>query len=183
MADPKITELTPDELNLGTFDPTQFPYQQQAAMLYWNGSAWEKTTGGSGYLKVQATILTSPITVNGTVTQGQRQTFTAAPVAFTATTSVTSILAADGTYGLDLCSIAIENNSATATEVVFYANNGTTEVLRAYCPAGDVRGIVFPAGRELTQGAINTAWKAKTVTSVSSVYITCQYIKNTSWSI
>jgi hypothetical protein len=46
-----------------------------------------------------------------------------------------------------------------------------------------MRGIVFPAGRELTQGVANKAWKAKTVTSVASVYITPQYIKNTAWAI
>lgn len=112
-----------------------------------------------------------------------RQTFTAAPVVFTATTAVTSILAADASFGLDLVSLTIENNSATATEVVLYKDDGTTEVWRGYVPAGDMRGIVFPAGRELTQAAVNKAWKAKTVTSVSSVYITPHYIKNTAWAV
>jgi hypothetical protein len=128
-----------------------------------------KTIGGVNYLVVYTS-------------QPSRQTFTAAPVALTSTTSVTQILAADGTYGLDLCSLTIENSSATATEVVVYADNGTTEVWRGYVPAGDMRGIVFPAGRELTQGAVNKAWKAKTATSVASVYITPQYIKNTAWA-
>lgn len=117
------------------------------------------------------------------VSQASRQTFTPAPVALTSTTSVTQILAADASYGLDLCSLTIENSSAIATEVVVYLDNGTTEVWRGNVPAGDMRGIVFPAGRELTQGAVNKAWKAKTVTSVASVYITLQYIKNTAWAI
>lgn len=112
-----------------------------------------------------------------------RKTFPNTPTAFTATTSVATFLAADATYGLDLTDIVFENTSATATEVVIYYDDGTTEFKRFYVPAGDTRGIAIPQGREWTQGAINTAWKAKTVTSVSSVYISCTYIKNTSWSI
>jgi hypothetical protein len=160
MANPTITQLDDRELENQTVDVANFPYQKMRAMLYWNGSAWVKWPGY----------------------ETSRQVFPTTPTAFTATTSVTSILAADATYGLDLVSINIENNSATATEVILYKDDGSTEVERFYVPAGDMRGKVWPAGREKTQGAINKAWKAKTVTSVSSVYISLDYIKNTAWS-
>lgn len=53
MPDPTITQLTPDERDIGNFDPTQYPYQRQAANLYWNGSSWVKwdksiTVGSAG---------------------------------------------------------------------------------------------------------------------------------------
>lgn len=112
-----------------------------------------------------------------------RQTFTNVPKAFTATTSVLQITAADATYGYDICSITLENNSATDSEFILYADDGTTEVWRGTAKANDMRGISFPAGREITQGAINKQWRGKTVTSVSSVYVTLQYVKSTAWVI
>lgn len=45
MPDPRVTELTPEELELGTVDPANFPYQKQRGMLYWTGSAWAKWDG------------------------------------------------------------------------------------------------------------------------------------------
>lgn len=121
--------------------------------------------------------------VQAPIAAKSRQTFTNAPKAFTATTSVTQITAADATYGYDICSITLENNSATDSEFILYADDGTTEVWRGTAKANDMRGISFPAGREVTQGAINKQWKGKTVTSVSSVYVTLQYVKTTAWAI
>lgn len=93
----------------------------------------------------------------------------------TSTTTVTTIVTADATYMNDLTGLIITNTSATATDVIIYNDDGTTERTHIYAPAGDTRGIVF--GKPFKQTAINKAWKAKTVTSVASVYITAQFSK------
>lgn len=93
----------------------------------------------------------------------------------TSTTTATAIVTADATYMNDLTGLIITNTSATATDVILYNDDGTTERTHIYCPAGDTRGIVF--GKPFKQTAINKAWKAKTVTSVASVYITAQFSK------
>ena len=54
MPDPLPTELTPDELELGTVDPANFPYQKQRGTLYWTGSAWAKWGGVSTSYPVAA---------------------------------------------------------------------------------------------------------------------------------
>lgn len=93
----------------------------------------------------------------------------------TSTTTVTAIVTADATYMNDLIGLVITNTSATATDVILYDDDGTTERTHIYCPAADTRGVVF--ARPFKQTAINKAWKAKTVTGVASVYITAQFSK------
>jgi hypothetical protein len=128
-------------------------------------------------------VVTTVGTVTNAVPIKSRQTFTPVPVVVSNTTNVTTLLNADATYGLDICSIVIDNMSNTATEVLLYANDGSTIVSRYYAPSGDMRGIAYPTGRELTQGAVNLAWKVKTVTAVTNVYVTPQYVKSTAWAI
>lgn len=94
---------------------------------------------------------------------------------FTSTTSVATIVAADATYMNDLIGLIITNTSATATDVIIYDDDGTTARAHIYAPAGDTRGVVF--AKPFKQTAINKLWKAKTVTSVASVYITAQFSK------
>ena len=76
----------------------------------------------------------------------------------------------------DIAALVIENKSSTGTEVIIYNNDGTTERCRIYVPATDTRGVVFQV--PLKAAAVNVVWKAKTVTSVASVYITAQYVLN-----
>lgn len=94
----------------------------------------------------------------------------------TASTSATTVAAAQGSgVNSDITSITLTNISATATEVQILDDDGTTVRWAGYAPAGDMRGIVF--ARPLKAAAANATWKAKTVTSVTSVKITVQFDK------
>jgi hypothetical protein len=94
----------------------------------------------------------------------------------TSSTSVQSFTKSAGSTFYDIAALIIENKSSTGTEVIIYNNDGTTERCRFYVPATDTRGVVFQV--PLKAAAVNVVWKAKTVTSVASVYITAQYVLN-----
>lgn len=94
----------------------------------------------------------------------------------TSSTSVTSFTKSTASTFYDITSIVIENKSSTGTEVIIYDNDGTTERVRFYVPATDTRGIVYQV--PLKAASSGVVWKAKTVTSVASVYITLNYVKN-----
>lgn len=99
------------------------------------------------------------------------------PTAYT-TTSISAFVTADASYKLDLTSVTLNNESATDTVVVIYDDDGTTERWRGSAKANDMRGIVFGKDNPLLQTAVNKTWKAKTVTAVSTLYISAQFIKN-----
>lgn len=100
-----------------------------------------------------------------------------ANLTLTSTTTATELIAAGaaGVYN-DIVSLTLVNTSATATEVQILNTDGTTVRWEGYVPAGDMRGIVFPV--PLKGSATASAWKAKSVTSVASLKITAQYVKN-----
>jgi hypothetical protein len=113
-------------------------------------------------------VVTSPFTVRDLL--GDQTT------SITSTTAATTIVTADASNMLDLISLTLTNTSATATEVSLYNDDGTTLRWTGYVPAGDMRGIVFPA--PLKQTAVNKTWKMITVTSVASLKVTAQFVKN-----
>lgn len=95
----------------------------------------------------------------------------------TASTAAQTLLSAVASTFLDLLSVTLVNTSATGTVVQLLDDDGTTVRWSGYCPPTDMRGIVFQV--PLTMPTVNKAWKAKTTTSVSSVVISVQYVKNT----
>jgi hypothetical protein len=110
------------------------------------------------------------------VVQALRELIADQNTTITSSTAVTTIVTALASTFLDLVSLTLTNISATATEVTLYDDDGTTVRWSGYIPAGDMRGIVF--SYPLTQPTVNKAWKLKTVTSVASVKVTAQFIKN-----
>lgn len=96
--------------------------------------------------------------------------------ALTSTTAVTTIVTADANNMLDLVGLILTNTSATGSIVTLYDDDGTTVRAIFYCPATDVRGIVFAV--PFKQTAVNKAWKMKTTTSIASLQVTAQFIKN-----
>ena len=76
----------------------------------------------------------------------------------------------------DLVGITLANTSATATEFQILDADGTTVRWTGFLPASDMRGQSLPL--ILKQLTANTAWTCKTVTSVASVKITLQFVKN-----
>jgi hypothetical protein len=96
--------------------------------------------------------------------------------ALTSTTSVTTIVTADANNMLDLVGLILANTSATGSIVTLYNDDGTTVRAIFYCPPTDTRGIVFAV--PLKQTAVNKAWKLKTTTSIASLQVTAQFVKN-----
>lgn len=94
----------------------------------------------------------------------------------TATTTATVIVTAAAALFLDLVSLTLTNISATGTEVQLLDDDGTTIRWVGYAPANDMRGIVFST--PFTQPTVNKSWKLKTVTSITSLKVTAQFIKN-----
>lgn len=101
-----------------------------------------------------------------------------AVVTVTASTTAATLIAAQGANVFtDLMSITLTNTDATtATEVQILDDDGATVRWEGYVPAKDMRGIVFPI--PLKAAGANVTWKIKTVTSVSSIKATVQYVKN-----
>lgn len=95
----------------------------------------------------------------------------------TSSTSETTILTA-GAAGVfhDVKSIMIANKSASATLVTVRDATAGSAVAYIHCPAGDTRGVVFNTPFKQTTAANN--WTAQCGTSVDSVYITVQAVKN-----
>lgn len=94
----------------------------------------------------------------------------------TSTTAATIIVTADASNMLDIVSMTLTNTSATGTEVSLYNDDGTTLRWTGYAPANDMRGIVFSS--PFKQTAVNKAWKMITVTSIASLKVTVQFVKN-----
>lgn len=101
-----------------------------------------------------------------------------ATVTVTASTTATTLIAALGA-GLiaDIVSITLTNTSATDSEVQLLDADGTTVRWVGWAKANDMRGIVLPVA--LKGAAANAVWNIKTVTSISSLKATVQYVINT----
>lgn len=95
----------------------------------------------------------------------------------TSSTSETTILTA-GAAGVyhDVKSIMIANKSASATLITIRDATAGSAVAYIHCPAGDTRGVVFTTPFKQTTAANN--WTAQAGTSVDSLYITVQAVKN-----
>ena len=98
------------------------------------------------------------------------------PLTLTSTTTVTDLIAADANNTNDLLSLVCVNISSTGTEVIVYNDDGTTVRWGFYVPGNDMRGIVWQV--PLKAEAVNKKWKIKTVTSVASLKVYGQYVKN-----
>lgn len=94
----------------------------------------------------------------------------------TGSTSATTIVTADASNQLDLVGLILANTSASGTEVQLLNDDGTTLRATFYVPPTDTRGIVFPV--PFKQTAVNKTWKMITVTSISSLKVTAQFVKN-----
>lgn len=100
-----------------------------------------------------------------------------ASLTLTSTTTATTLVLAQGAGVItDLVSVTLVN-TGTATVVQILNDDGTTVRWTGYCPATDMRGIVFPV--VLKGAAANVTWKAKSVTSTNALTITAQYVLNT----
>lgn len=95
----------------------------------------------------------------------------------TSSTAATTIVTAVAATYLDLVSLVLTNTSATGSEVQLYNDDGTTARSVFYVPANDVRGIVFST--PFIQAAVNKTWKLATITSIASLKVTAQFVKNT----
>jgi len=98
-------------------------------------------------------------------------------ITITSTTTAADLIAAVASTSVDIVSVTMVNTSATGTAVQILNADGTTVRWTGYCPPTDMRGIVLPV--PLKGAALNSKWMAKTLTSVSAVTITVQYVLNT----
>lgn len=89
------SQYTDHELELQSSDLANFPIIKERGLLYWTGAAWAKVTGSGGGINVNATILTSPITVTGTVTADTELPAAAALADGVSSTNVEPRVAAD----------------------------------------------------------------------------------------
>jgi hypothetical protein len=101
-----------------------------------------------------------------------------AQLTLTASTAETTLIAAIASTFNDLYSVVVENTSATATEVAFRDTTGGAVRFYLYIPAGDTRGFMQNSSDGFKQTTVNTNWTAQCTTSVSSIKITAQYVKN-----
>jgi hypothetical protein len=93
------------------------------------------------------------------------------------TTTTTTVVAAGGVNNFqDVYAIIVTNTSATAISVTF--NDGTSNAMVLYAPAGDTRGFTVTADSAIPQAASNTAWTATLSGAASSIYITMLYVTN-----
>lgn len=90
----------------------------------------------------------------------------------TASTSEQDIVAAGGaSVKLHLLGLIVTNTSATGTEIEIRDAAAGSVVLRFYAPPNQTTGVMLPRF-VFPQTTANNKWTAKTVTSVSSVYVT-----------
>ena len=133
------------------------------------------TGGGGGGGGLSSTDSSSLTTIaSGVVTRdkvGDQNT------TITSSTAATTIVTAQAATYLDLTGLILTNTSATGSEVQLLDDDGTTVRAVFWCPATDVRGVVFRT--PFNQSAVNKTWKLKTVTSIASLKVTAQYVENT----
>ena len=89
------------------------------------------------------------------------------------TTSPVAVTGAPGGYYLDITSIVLCNTSGAGTTVTL--TDGTLTYY-FFVPAGDMRGATYSV--PLKASSTTTAWSVTTLTSINSLWVTVQYIKN-----
>lgn len=167
--------------------------------MIFNGSSWDRQRSGEAAANTSGTGLTgsAPLALTATALPGAATATNYAPVmadkfgrqivlsqaprdlvgmqstTITASTSATTVVTGVSNIFADITSITFANTSATATEVTL---SDGTNIYTYYLPAGDMRGAVYQVPLAATTVATN--WQATTITSVSSVIVTVQYIKN-----
>ncbi|KRB42489.1 hypothetical protein ASE02_21395 [Phenylobacterium sp. Root700] len=98
--------------------------------------------------------------------------------ALTTTTETTIVAGAASTFH-DLYGLVIANSSATATEVTIKdATGGATRATIAV-PGNASAGFTLDPGGAIPQSATNTNWTATCADSVTSIFVTALYVKNT----
>ena len=98
-----------------------------------------------------------------------------AALTITASTGSNSLIAAIASTYCDITSLTITNSSATATLLTL--SDGTTSYIFS-AGVGPGWGVTIPFNPPLPAASVNTAWTLTCGTSVSSVYVVAQYIKN-----
>jgi len=98
-----------------------------------------------------------------------------AALTITASTGSNSLIAAIASTYCDITSLTITNSSATATLLTL--SDGTTSYIFS-AGVGPGWGFTIPFNPPLPAASVNTAWTLTCGTSVSSVYIVGQFIKN-----
>lgn len=94
----------------------------------------------------------------------------------TASTSETTIIPQVASTFLDLTHLSITNSSATATLVTLKDSTaGTTRGIWSIAANG---GIVLAFNTPIPQATVNTNWTLTCGTSVSSIYVVAEYVKN-----
>jgi hypothetical protein len=156
-----------------------------------SATAAANTTGtgllGIGELALAATALPSAATATNyvrtmadkfgrlvTIPQAPRDLVGAQSTTITSSTGSTTVVTA-GAAGIfnDITSITLTNSSASATLATL--SDGTTSYY-FYVPAGDMRGASYQVPLAATSAA--TAWTVTCGTSVASLYVTVQFVKN-----
>jgi hypothetical protein len=89
------------------------------------------------------------------------------------TTSAVAVTAAPAGYYFDITSVVFCNSSNNPTTVTL--TDGTNTYYFAV-PPGDIRGANYSV--PLKASGTTTAWSATTLTSIDSLWVTVQYIKN-----
>lgn len=94
----------------------------------------------------------------------------------TSSVAETTIVTAVASTFLDLVNLSITNSSASATLVTLKdATAGTTRGIWSIAAGGGI-SISFPT--PLAQAAVNNNWTITCGTSVASIYVVAQYVKN-----
>ena len=109
------------------------------------------------------------------LTAGMRDILAATGTTITSTTSATPVVAAVASTYCDITSLTITNSSATATLLTL--SDGTNSYIFS-AAGGPGWGVTIPFNPPLPAASVNTAWTLTCGTSVSSVYVVAQYIKN-----
>ena len=94
----------------------------------------------------------------------------------TASTSETTIVTAAAGVFNDLTSLTITNSSSTATLVTLKdSTGGTTRAIYSIAANG---GITIPFPTPKAQATANNNWTLTCGTSVSSIYVSAEFVKN-----
>ncbi len=147
--------------------------QKVGNKLYFDDSLYSGGGGGGGGLSPADSASLSTV-ASSVVTRdkvGDQNT------TITSSTAATTIVTAQAATYLDLVGLILTNTSATGSEVQLLDDDGSTVRAVFWCPATDVRGVVF--SKPFNQSAVNKTWKLKTVTSIASLKVTAQYVENT----
>lgn len=96
----------------------------------------------------------------------------------TSSTAETTIVTAVTSTFLDIYRLVITNTSATACTVTIKDSTAGTTVWVWEVPAGDSRGMAGPMDAAANQSTINNNWTATCGTSVASIVVSAEYVKN-----